>query len=86
MEREIEIGDRDEGRGGGGSYPRDAAAAEEAEAAARTTSSRRLRDTAASARGFALGSGGEGERPREIDRPKTLSVGGEDEGAHREYI
>nr|BAD15555.1 hypothetical protein [Oryza sativa Japonica Group]BAD16323.1 hypothetical protein [Oryza sativa Japonica Group] len=61
-----------EGRsGGGGSHPRDAAAAEEAEAATRTTSSRRRRDTAASVRGFALGSGGEGERPRKIDRLKT---------------
>ena len=71
-ERDRDRRDRDEGRsGGGGSHPRDAAAAEEAEAAARTTSSRRWHDTAASARGFALGSGGEGERPREIDRPKT---------------
>nr|BAC99429.1 hypothetical protein [Oryza sativa Japonica Group] len=84
--RERSRSEIDEGRGGGGSHPRDWAAAEEAEAAARTTSSRRRRDMAASARGFALGSGGEGQRPREIDRPKTLSVGGEDEGAPGKYI
>nr|BAX24763.1 hypothetical protein [Oryza glaberrima] len=86
-EREIEIGERDrEGGGGGGSHPRDAAAAEEAEAAMTTTSARRRRNTAAaSARGCPMQWRRRRSRERSIGQ-KLLSVGGEDEGAHREYI